>query len=168
MMSVEEKGLLEEAAARKITSSEETRDRILEAAACAFSEKGFSGATLRDIGASAGVNFQSIRYHFGSKERLWETVVRTLSERIQEVGRKDQEAILALPPREQLQAHILAVTKLLAWNPLLHRIFFREAMKGSDRYRKAYKQHVIGFIELSGKYPETHAEGGHRQGRHPV
>lgn len=153
MMSVEEKGVLDKAAAGSpITSSEETRDRILEAAACAFSEKGFSKATLRDIGSSAGVNFQSIRYHFGSKERLWETVVRTLSERIQEVGRKDQVAILALPPSEQLRAHILAVTKLLAWNPLLHRIFFREAMKGSDRYRKAYKQHVTGFIELSDNF----------------
>ncbi len=148
-MSAEENGILEEATGSPIANSEKTRERILETAAWAFSEKGFSGATLRDIGTAAGVNFQSIRYHFGSKERLWESVVATLSEKAQEVGKKDQEAILSLPPREQLRAHILAVPWLLAWNPQLHRIFFREAMKGSDRYRKAYKQHVTGFIELS-------------------
>jgi len=51
-----------------------TRDRLLAAATELFAERGFRGATLRDIAERAGANVAAANYHFGSKERLYREV----------------------------------------------------------------------------------------------
>jgi len=61
-------------------AGEESRIAILNAAKSIFSSKGFSGTSIRDIATLANVNHAIIRYHFGSKEGLWETVVQSLIE----------------------------------------------------------------------------------------
>lgn len=52
------------------------RDQILDSAELHFAEHGFSGASLRDMAADAGVNQALIRYYFGSKEALFQEVFR--------------------------------------------------------------------------------------------
>jgi AcrR family transcriptional regulator len=53
-----------------------TRQRILEAAARTFAERGFRDATVRDICSRAGANVAAVNYHFGSKARLEEETLR--------------------------------------------------------------------------------------------
>lgn len=53
----------------------ETRERILEAAADVFAEKGFRDATVREIVARAEVNLAAVNYHFRDKERLYAEVL---------------------------------------------------------------------------------------------
>lgn len=48
-----------------------TRDLILDEARKHFSEKGYEGASIRDICSGAAVNVSSIKYHFGGKEGLY-------------------------------------------------------------------------------------------------
>lgn len=50
---------------------EKTKDLILEEARKQFSEKGFEGASVRDICTAAGANVSAIKYHFGGKEGLY-------------------------------------------------------------------------------------------------
>lgn len=52
------------------------RDEILDKAELIFSDVGFSGAKMRDIAAEAGVNQALVRYYFGSKQDLFDEVVR--------------------------------------------------------------------------------------------
>jgi AcrR family transcriptional regulator len=40
-----------------------------------FAEKGFEGTCIRDLAARAGVNVAMINYYFGSKEKLFESLV---------------------------------------------------------------------------------------------
>lgn len=54
-----------------ILSSDAAKDRILEAAGPIFGEKGFEGATVREICQKADVNQAAINYYFGSKEKLY-------------------------------------------------------------------------------------------------
>jgi AcrR family transcriptional regulator len=49
----------------------ETRQRLLEAAAEVFVEKGYRTATIRDICQKAGANIAAVNYHFGNKEALY-------------------------------------------------------------------------------------------------
>ncbi len=54
----------------------ELRDVILDKAELIFSEVGFNGAKVRDIASEAGVNQALVRYYFGSKQDLFDEVVR--------------------------------------------------------------------------------------------
>lgn len=53
----------------------DTPSRLLDAAERAFADKGFAGASLREITAEAGANLAAAHYHFGSKEDLFVAVV---------------------------------------------------------------------------------------------
>ncbi|KZC15728.1 TetR family transcriptional regulator [Rhodanobacter sp. FW510-R12] len=59
-----------------VNSSGSTKERILGAAELLFAQRGFDGASLRQLTAAAGVNLAAVNYHFGSKEKLVEEVFR--------------------------------------------------------------------------------------------
>jgi AcrR family transcriptional regulator len=63
-----------------------TKDRILEAAAKLFSERGYEGVTTREIAKAIGINSASIYYYFPSKEEI----LRSLYEVYSENGRNKQ------------------------------------------------------------------------------
>src|SRR5215472_10783137 len=56
--------------------SSATKERILDAAEALFMEHGFEATSLRQLTAAAGVNLASVHYHFGSKEELFEAVLK--------------------------------------------------------------------------------------------
>lgn len=51
-------------------SSQDTRERILDAAEIEFAESGLAATSLRAVTARADVNLASVHYHFGSKDGL--------------------------------------------------------------------------------------------------
>ncbi len=55
--------------------SADARDLLLDTAERLFSEKGFFGASVRDITDAAGLRLASVNYHFGSKDHLLAAVV---------------------------------------------------------------------------------------------
>jgi len=57
-------------------SSKGVRDRLLDAAEELFCERGFEGASIRDIAATAKCNIASVNYYFGGKEQLYQDVWR--------------------------------------------------------------------------------------------
>lgn len=59
-----------------MNSSGSTKERILGAAEILFAQRGFDGASLRQLTAAAGVNLAAVNYHFGSKDKLVEEVFR--------------------------------------------------------------------------------------------
>lgn len=59
-----------------VNSSISTKERILSAAEQLFAQRGFDGASLRQLTSAAGVNLAAVNYHFGSKDKLVEQVFR--------------------------------------------------------------------------------------------
>lgn len=57
-------------------TTDNPRERLLEAAGEIFAEKGFKGATVRDIIARAGANLAMVNYYFRDKERLYIEAVK--------------------------------------------------------------------------------------------
>src|SRR5512147_1112753 len=78
------------------------REKILDAALRLFSEKGYLGATTREISQEAGVTELTLFRHFGSKERLFEellnsyTVLPKLKELLPELRDTSYEKALEL------------------------------------------------------------------------
>ncbi len=56
---------------------ENTKERVLEAAIKLISEKGYLGATTREIAQEAGVTELTLFRHFGSKEKLFEEILNS-------------------------------------------------------------------------------------------
>ena len=50
---------------------QDTRDAILSAARSAFAEKGFDGASIRQIAGAAGVDPALVHHYFGTKDQLF-------------------------------------------------------------------------------------------------
>jgi TetR/AcrR family transcriptional regulator, regulator of cefoperazone and chloramphenicol sensitivity len=76
---------------------EETRARIVVAALKMFGEKGFDGASTRDIATSAGVNAPALQYYFDNKEGVYlacvEHIVKSVWEYMAEVTADAERAI---------------------------------------------------------------------------
>jgi AcrR family transcriptional regulator len=56
--------------------SQDTRQRLMEAAVVAFAEKGFDSVGIREIAQNAKANPAMIAYHFGNKEGLYEATLK--------------------------------------------------------------------------------------------
>ncbi|KVL14113.1 CerR family C-terminal domain-containing protein [Burkholderia sp. MSMB1826] len=59
---------------------DETRQRIIEAAIELFGDRGFAGASTREIAARAGVNAPALQYYFENKEGVYRACVETIAE----------------------------------------------------------------------------------------
>jgi AcrR family transcriptional regulator len=60
---------------RREEQARQTRSRICAAAAAQFLDRGYVGATIRDIAAEAGVAVPTVEAAFGTKARLLKTVI---------------------------------------------------------------------------------------------
>ena len=88
--------------AASIVKSEETTDRIIDAAGFVFAERGFRSTTIRQITARAGVNLAAVNYHFKNKSELYVRVLREAKKHLRAI------VIQELPgsPEDQLRAFI--------------------------------------------------------------
>ncbi|WP_341957695.1 CerR family C-terminal domain-containing protein [Pseudomonas sp. RC10] len=57
---------------------EETRARLIEAAVAVFGERGYDGASTRDIATAAGLNSPALQYYFDGKEGVYLACVEHL------------------------------------------------------------------------------------------
>ena len=83
--------------------ADDTREKVLRAAEEMFADRGFYGATVREICLRAGVNVAAVNYHFGDKLTLYTEVLRRLARTL------DVEAAMAdrgAPPEELLRTII--------------------------------------------------------------
>jgi AcrR family transcriptional regulator len=64
-----------------VAPEQQTAAALLKAAEKLFSEKGYEAVSTREIATAAGANLAAIRYHFGSKELLFNAVVKKLMSR---------------------------------------------------------------------------------------
>jgi AcrR family transcriptional regulator len=59
----------------KISCMTDKKTHIINHAVDLFAEKGFEGTSIRDLAARADVNVAMVNYYFGSKEKLFESMV---------------------------------------------------------------------------------------------
>ncbi|MEE9465792.1 MAG: TetR/AcrR family transcriptional regulator [Candidatus Neomarinimicrobiota bacterium] len=118
--------------------AEENRLGILEAAEKVFAQKGFDGANMREIAATAGVNKFMLYYHFEDKQTLFERVLDTITGPI---FRRLSDTIDQAP---DLETAVAAVFDLYAGlfrrkGGRLRAFMAREIAAGAPRVSKVFK-----------------------------
>src|ERR1044072_7630538 len=108
--------------------SVQTRERLLDAAAKVFRDKGYAGARLSDIAELAEMHVPGVYYYFDSKEDLVEEVRRAgvarafsfVEDRVAAVpeGRPALERL-----RAAIEAHVLVVLEIGDYTSANIRIF---------------------------------------------
>ena len=129
-------------AANPVQGSGGTRDLLLRAALQSFAEKGFDGASTREIASAAGVNHGLIPYYFRTKQKLWRAAV-DLAFADMKAG---LEALLADPSiaddRERAARMIRAHVHYVARNPEFVRLMHEEGKRRGPRTRWIVDTHV--------------------------
>ncbi|MBF0507813.1 MAG: CerR family C-terminal domain-containing protein [Deltaproteobacteria bacterium] len=92
-----------EAADKKGT---DTRERLIQAAGEVFAQRGFKGATVREISRQANANIAAVNYHFGDKEELYYEVLKNSLSSVLEKYPPDLGVTPESTPEERLHAFI--------------------------------------------------------------
>jgi len=97
----------------------DTKQKILDAAAELFAEDGFAATSLRHIISKAGVNLAAIHYHFGTKQDLLDRIIlqkiSPLNDRRMELlDQFEAEAAPEQPSVEKIMEAFLAPAILMA------------------------------------------------------
>ncbi|HUU07852.1 MAG TPA: TetR/AcrR family transcriptional regulator [Thermoplasmata archaeon] len=103
------------------------RERILDSSLHLFAEKGFAGATTKEISAKAGVNEVTLFRHFGSKRALFVSVIQERSPLAEMQGKVsvDPDA----PVDELLERNARTVLAILKANRHLFMIILGDAWR---------------------------------------
>ena len=140
----------------------------MQAAAALFSERGFSGATTREIAAHAGTSETVLFRHFESKEALYAAILeqqvpaagveRWLAELRAFADRRDDEALFG--------AVVTAILDSFRRDRVYHRLMLFAALEGHELARvgeATYSAPILGFLR---DYVERRqAEGAFRRMR---
>lgn len=133
-----------------VLKTDDTAQRILNAAEQVFAEKGFRLATVREILERAGVrNIAAVNYYFGDKENLYVTAVKSAyRDCVKQVA--FPEWTQNTPPEKKLRdfVHTLLKRILLSENPWSHRLMLRELVEPTRACLELVQEYVRPMHEL--------------------
>jgi AcrR family transcriptional regulator len=89
-----------------VRPAEYTRHAIIKAAVDLFAEKGFEGASVRDIVTKARVNQAAVNYHFKGKSGLYVEVLKTAFEKLTDQAGFSSEELRSLSREDALRSFI--------------------------------------------------------------
>jgi TetR/AcrR family transcriptional regulator len=120
----------------------DTRDRIIGAAVEVFTEKGFLGASTREIAKRAGTNQGLITYHFGAKDDLWRAAAdRIFAVLVASLG----EVLTSLDsgdPRERSREGIRTFVRFAAAHPEFFRMMVDAGKTANERMEWLVDTHM--------------------------
>jgi AcrR family transcriptional regulator len=126
------------------------RTQILNAATKVFAEKGFHGATIRDIARTAGVADGTVYNYFGSKADVLLGILNRLNETEQ---RSEQ---LALPPGQDFRSFFSAYLRQrihVIWpNAQVFQALLPEIMVNPELRDLYYQRLILPTIEIAEHY----------------
>lgn len=130
--------------------TDDTKQRLIDAAAQVFAEKGFAQATVREICSRAKANIAAVNYYFRDKEQLYaETLRRAHCMRLEEVP--PPQWPLDTPPEEKLYGFIRVMVERLADQespPWFMQLMLREMLQPSAAGYELVREFIRPQFEL--------------------
>ncbi len=136
---------------------QENEKRILQAAEKVFSENGFRGATTAAVAEQAGLPKANIHYYFGTKEKLYRTVIDDIVElwlsSFREITEEDD-------PASTLADYIRAKMELSKNRPEASRVFANELIRGAPRIGEYLSGDLKEWVDQKSAILDTWIEQG--------
>jgi AcrR family transcriptional regulator len=138
-------------------AGEASRDRLLAAAAAEFAARGFAGASVDRIAATARVNKAMIYYHFRSKAALYREILRDMFQAVEARVRGAAESRTA--PDQKIRLFIEAIATEAEARPHFSPIWFREVAEGGRHLDAPVLRDIVSIVRTLAAIV---AEGAHR------
>ena len=132
-------------------TAEDRRGQILRGAMELFAEKGFRGATTREIARHLGISEALMFKYFPSKEALYWAIIQKRTDGSEEMF-FPKEAVEAKDDRQVFRS---IASSLLARNtedPTFMRLILYSALEGHELSRIFFETHVMGKTRLLSDY----------------
>lgn len=148
-MAVPRIGATQSTRVRPLTS----RESIFAAAIQLFGERGYHGASMRDIAKAVGILPGSLYAHIDSKEVLLLEIIESAVDRFNVAAERVDRKNLAAPSalREMIRAHL----EIVSDNPELSRIVFHQWRCLSDENRALLLDKRARYSDFYRKVIET-------------
>ena len=123
------------------------RERLIAAGRAVFTEKGFGGATVREICDLAGTTSNMIHHYFGSKQGLYDEILSGFSDSVLVVPIR----IISEPPRNRenlvarLEIFLSETLEAIIAHPDLYRLVIRELII-FDVFEN-YNEQLVKFLD---------------------
>ena len=105
---------------------ETAREKLLSSSIRVFAAKGFHGASMEDVAATAGVSKGLVYVYFRSKEELFVHALRSRVQHLFEIGTAIDPA---LPPRQRLDALLAAAVDRVRREPDVFRLYLAMSLE---------------------------------------
>lgn len=115
--------------------------KIAAAAEELFASRGYDGTVVRDIARKAGVNGAMIHYYFGSKEALYQAILKGAASKVR--GLLVETTGGSGSTRERLARFVDAYATYILSQPNLARILYREMLTGGKHIKQIAEQYAV-------------------------
>lgn len=120
---------------------DQTRAAILDAALTAFAQRGYDGASIRDITGAAGVGHNLARHYFGSKHELWRAALHHgLDDAATGLRAILDAGAAGAGDDSTMQESIESLIEVVAVNPDAVRVLVSEALVGGERFDEIFDE----------------------------
>ncbi len=115
---------------RTSQTQQDTKERILDAAEYLFAQDGYGGTSLRSITGRARVNLAAVNYHFGTKKKLVEDVIKRRILPLNTIRNEKLDEVISDAEGKGKRPDIKAVMAAFIEPTLL----FRESVPGAEHF----------------------------------
>src|SRR5262249_29331749 len=131
--------------------TDDTQQRLLEAAEEIFADKGFNAASIRQICKLAGANIAAVNYYFGDKERLYIEAVK-YAHRGRTQGEPFPHWSAETPPVDKLRGFIrVMITRMLSpHSPASLQLMMRELAQPTAACVEVVREYIRPMAEKLG------------------
>jgi TetR/AcrR family transcriptional regulator len=129
------------------TDIDEVRQRILDAAQLVFAERGYAGATTREIADRAGIAKRMLFYYFVNKDAVYRGVLERVVGGLVHIHAEFRQN----PGPIGLGEAVEAMTLFAAQNLPAVRVWMREIIDGGPHLAELVRQYVAPVYQLAGE-----------------
>lgn len=139
----------------------ETKARLIQSAIEEFADKGFDGASTREIATRAGMAQSAVPYHFGTKDRLWKAAGDELFGLLRDRLAARLAGLQGVDVVTTARLLLTEFVRFAAEHPALHRFMLQEGTGPSERLEWLVAKHVapMGAL-LQGMLQGIESAGG--------